>query len=289
MSRPTEVLHKRLHPKPLADKEVVVYKLIESDHDDRSRIDIASGKHMKNVPTYSLAPKKNVYDPIAKKSVIISNVVSEAEDIVPGTNIVKKVPRVGRVVFTRGGTVTLTSAEQATYEFMERCDENIDNPFRNTKKPAVFYRVNPEKKILAKEEEQQLIAAAINWISTADQSQLKAVLQKMPDEKRKATTLDSPISQIKSTVWEYAVYDNPRAVLLASTDSKSIVKIQVMEAAARQIIMFTDGDGSNPRQWFFNETGTPTIIEVPIAKNKYDVLVDYLTSKDGAKTYKKDQ
>lgn len=279
---PNSVLSKELRVKPLEKGQVAVYRLIKSNEVDESRVDIATGKKKNKSPGFSLSDRKSIYDRVAKHTVIIGNVTSFRQETMPDRSI-KMVPVTSRVYFEPGKNVTITEEQQMTYEFLERCNENASNPYRDPKKPLIFERVDVAKKEINKLEKNELLSVAVQWVSAADDVELKTINESLPDSMK--ANLNLGFSHIKNHIFELALKE-PELVLKASTNDKAKAKIQIMQASRLQIIMFTDGGTKSARQWFWNEDSRPTLLEVAIGDNKYDALVQHFISKEGAKDYK---
>jgi hypothetical protein len=279
---PNSVLSKGMQVKPLEKGEIAVYRLTKSNEIDITRQDVQTGKHKLKSPGYSLCGTKKVFDRFDKKIVIIGNVVNYRQEELPDRTT-KMIPETKRIMFEPGKNVTVTHEQQTTYEFLERCNENGDNIFRDPKVPVVFERVNVKKKELQKAEKNELLANAIQWVSAADETELKAINATLPEGKK--INLDLGFEHLKNQVFDLALKD-PELVMKGSSNKEAKTKIQVMHAGRFGIILFTDGGSQTPRQWYWNEDKNPMLLEVPVGKNKYDALVEhFMTGKDGAKDY----
>lgn len=279
---PNSVLSKGMHVKPLEKDEIAVYRLVKSNEVDTTRVDVNTGKPKMKAPGYSLCATKKIFDRFEKKIVIIGNVVNYRSEEMPDRST-KMIPETKRIMFEPGKNVTVTHEQQATYEFLERCNENGDNIFRDPKVPVVFERVNVKKKELQKAEKNELLANAIQWVSAADENELKAINATLPEGKK--INLDLGFEHLKNQVFELALKD-PELVMKGSSNKEAKTKIQVMHASRFGIILFTDGNASTPRQWCWNEDKNPVLLEVEVGKNKYDALVDhFMNGKNGAKDY----
>lgn len=132
---------------PLGKGQVAVYRLIAADQDDSTRTTL-DGKPMKKTQGYLLTGIKKIFDPYARREVIITSgkVQARRTPTAFGVDAVSKRPK--QVVFSSHSPVVIVKEDEPEmYSFMERCDENKSNPYRNPRKKAWFYRVDPRRKI----------------------------------------------------------------------------------------------------------------------------------------------
>lgn len=280
---PNAVLSKELYVKPLKENEVVVYKLCATDEIDYSRMEIDpngndTGRFRKKSPGWITSDRYTVYDPKLGRRVIIGNVVSLKQEIMPDRST-KDIPVLGRVKFEMGKAVTLTSKDQNTYEFLERLDQNRDNPFRDKNKPAKFYRVDERRVAEDKNHKNLVLADALMWIGSADQTEIKTINAGLPPGMK--LNMNDPYEVIKSQLFDLTK-DNPIMVMKASNNTKVKIKIQVMDASKFEVIFFED----EKREWIFNRGERAKIMSVDIGKNKVDALVEFFQSSEGVKFYR---
>jgi hypothetical protein len=277
-----QLLSHELSVKPLPRGTSVTYKLITSDRVDKSRVDEKTGKPMPVMPKYRLAGRKTIYDPVKERSLIISNVNRFKPEYMPDGSM-KQVPVIKGVVFDKG-VFTVTSEQQDTYAFMERISENRDNPFRDRKVKPLFYRVNNEVSVRKKMDEDYLLADAVLWAKAMDLEEMKSINSKLPDSMK--VNLNLPYEGVKTELFKIAK-TNPVLFLKCSNDRTNKMKIQVMDAFNYQIILFSEGDSTNPRRWFFNDKDSEDICEVEPGTHYIDGLLDYFKTNEGSKIYTK--
>lgn len=275
--KPNDVLPKIMHVKPLVDGEVRIYRLIAADHPS-AMVENKDGIRLNNNPARALSRQTEVYDITTGDKVMIGNVVSKKYITLPdGSNA--EVGVTAPIKF-RDATVRLTKNDFASVQYMERHDGNIDNPYRDKKKQAFFYRVDPKKKAAVANNDIMMKADAILWVSGASLHELKSCAKSLPEGMKVNT--DQEVEGMKADLLRLAD-KNPIAVLKASTDAKSIAKILIMESENYNIIMFEE----EKREWFFNDDMVETITTVEIGKNKIEGLLEFFaTDEDGKKRYK---
>jgi hypothetical protein len=277
-----EVLSEIYHVKPLPEGEVAVYKLIKADQDDPSRTDTSTGKKSKCSPTYYLAGKRTIIDKQNKNtSVVIGNVTEIEQRKMPDGKTIA-IPVVSDCEFSKG-ILTVTSDEQATYQFLERINENKDNPFRKSTHKALFYRVNNRKAALKDLESHSLITDALLWIRGADVKELQSICANIEGY---SINLDLPYEVIKKQLSDIALKD-PASIVRASDHKMAKIKLQALDSIRYQLIMFDEGDASSPRKWFWADGSQDDICVVEIGEDKLDALVTYFTTDEGRKRYKK--
>lgn len=280
---PNQVLSKELHVKPLREGEVAVYKMCASDELDLSRQDEETGKFRNKSPGYTLAKKYSVYDPKQGRRVIIGNVVGVQHEEMLDKSL-RTVETCASVRFELGKNLTITHLSNDTFQFLERLDQNRDNPFRNPKKKAMFYRVSEKRQAQDKNYKSLVLTDALNWIAKIDAVEMKVINTKLPDGIKMDLNLDWEI--LKAKLFDMTLAD-PVMIMKASSDIHTKYKIQVMDAAKYQIILFDEGDAAKPRAWYFNRgEDVPKICDVEVGKNKVEALADHF-KKDGAGMYKK--
>jgi hypothetical protein len=272
--------------------EVAVYKLIESDKDDLTISD-EKGKPRKRRPGYTICGKKEIYDPIQARSVTIMNKVKTKKTKSVLGDIITTTPDPLRFLSDKPA-IHVTHDSPETYAFIERLDENRDNPYRN-KSVAPIFCVDHRKKISKELEKDMFMLEAMNWVATeATYDQLKVcaegAMKLRPDVKVKTDWKDKDASvgyeMLKRELLALAK-DDPTTIIKTSAKSASIVKLQIQDAESFRVIMYADGKEIKSveklNQWFHNDENLTTICTVPVGKNKYDALLDFFKTPEGAK------
>lgn len=290
MAHVNEVLSQKLHVKPLEKDQVVVYRLIEADKDDLAITDI-HGKPRKRTPGYMISGKKKIYDPVAGKTVVIENVAIERTMDTHLGPVTKRRPE--PIMFTSDKpAITVRHDKPETYAFMERLDENLDNPFRNPKVRPVFYKVDPRKKALKENEVREFRLEAMQWVyKEASYTDLRACAEKVgkwrPDVQIKYDYKDNEASlgmeMLKRELGALAEED-PQTVIKGSTKQEAIIKMQIKDCVRFFLIIFDEKE----RIWYHNEKNLSKICAVEPLKNIEEGLINFFVSdKDGSKHYAK--
>lgn len=292
MAQVNEVLSKELRVKPLEKDQVAIYRLIDADKDNAAISDL-KGRPRKRTPGYTIVGKKRIYDPIKKETVTIENITTEKIiDTVMGP-IIKKRPEPVRFT-SHQPAITVRHDQPELYAFMERIDENLDNPFRNPKgkvKP-IFYRVDPRKKIRSENETREFRLEAMAWVyKEATYTELKACAVKANQIRQDVSIrVDYPESEashgfemLKRELGALAEKD-PHTVIKGSTKTEAIMKMQIKDCVRFSIIIFDEKN----RTWFHNSKDLVKICEVEPLKNTEEALIKFFaTDKDGGKHYAK--
>lgn len=278
-----KIMSPQMRVKPLALGQTAVYKLVDTDREDLSKIIEGTNKHPTCNPGYHLRGEKRIFDPFSGKNIVIRNIVGEKALKDDKTGEIKYIPDTEMIHFRRG-TVIVTSDMPETYVFMERCNENRSNPYRKKGSPDVFYRVDREARAQERLVEDEMLADAMLWIKSADHDELRAICANLP--KNEKVSPDLSVSEIKADLFKKA-QKSPHMILTASNDKASKIKIQVMDSEKYEVIIFGEGDADTPRAWYWNEPKTGKIIDVGVSENKVEALLDHFMTSDGKGDYTK--
>lgn len=286
---------------PLSNGQIVRYKLIESDQDDPSRTDL-NGNHLKKTPGYVMTGKKIIFDQKAGRSVTIMTLPKKS----------KVRTALGDIQTTINSSVKFLSDkpiievhwnQPELYAFMELCDENIDNPRRNPRKPAKYYRVDPRKKLAKEVAKDTFELEALNWVAKeAKFNDLKACAEYVNSQRSDLKLKTDWPNEDATTGYEllkrelYALAKkDPQMVLKGSNKIESQAKMQLMDAEGLGLIFFVDSKTNKAapqhmlNSWFHNEEKMPEkICTVDVGKNKHDALMEFLQSdKNGKEHYER--
>lgn len=264
----------RLRVQPLNEDEIAIYKLIKSDEDDLTRTEESSGKKLKHQQVYSFVGRKRIYEPFLKKRIMIENITSFKHNKLPSGEI-QEVPVVGRVVFPRTGEVILSSRDYERMQFMERMDENRDNPFRNPEVKARFYRVSSKRALMKELEDDYLKVDAMVWVRDSKEIELHSIYTTLDAETKSKINADD-FEALKRGLFKVAE-KSPILLLKASGNKSGKVKVQCLEAEKFRIITFDEGDTTTARRWVYIEKSAEAICEVAPGTNKYDGLIKFFT------------
>lgn len=285
-----EVLSSPMWVPPLRDDQVAVYKLIEADKKDPTHVDDRSGAPQNQKPGYQLVGRKRIYDRFAKRTVIIWNRITEKKTSSSLGEITTK--RAAPVRFLSDKLVYVQPSEPETYAFLERCDENKDNPFRNSKVKAKYYRVDHKKKMKNEMENNYFQFEAQEWVmrkaSFKDLCAAGVKINEYLNENKIRTEFNNEDAAfgndlIKRELYALAAKD-PELVIRASTDKASKLKLQIHDAEKFMVVFFDD----RTKSWYLNENPVPPVIyTVQVGENKYDSLMKHFETEKGKADYKK--
>lgn len=279
------VLSTQLQVPALKENEVAIYKLIDCDKIDPSRVEESSGKKLNYQPRWALLGSKRIFDPFKRKKIKILHVTgTKVIDMPDGTQ--REVPEVKRVIFPHTGVLNVTSEFQETYAFMERISENRDNPWRSPSVTAVFYRVDKKRDLQRGLEDDYLLTDALNWVREANEKELNAVFKSLDKDIKKQINTNEGFEVFKKGVFDLAK-KSPILVLRASSNKEAIIKIQCMDAEKFRVLLWDEGDKDTPRRWVWNTAGTETLVSLEPGVHKIDGLVAHFVSKEGKNDYVK--
>lgn len=287
-----KVVSAPMQVKPLKHDQNAVYRLIECDEVDRSRVDEETGKPRACQPRRSLFGGRkdgtggvNIFDPINRETYILQNVTGKRFEMVAGQR--KEVPTIDRVTFERNGTKSIDSTQNGTYIFMERHPGNRDNPFRDKKKKPTFYRVNVNKVINQENEKFMIMTETMAHIKNADLAELKSIYSKL-DSGFKREINPATMEGLRRDLWRLAQKE-PVVVMRCSNDKDVKMRIQMMDAEFYNIITFIDNSetAESDRTWIFSDG--KKICQIDLADNKIEGLIKFFEDKkaEGVKLYQK--
>jgi hypothetical protein len=284
---------------PLLKGQEVKYKLIEADKKDPQRTEVVdgveTGRYMMKTPGYTMTGKKIIFDAIQGRTVTITNKVLSKSIKTPLGDIPSKRPESVKFLSDKP-VITVRSNQPELYAFLERANENIDNPFRDPTVPAMYYRVDPHKKVAKANENDAFEFKALKWVQeTATYEKLKACAEYIkkvrPDVKIKTDYTNAEASNgfglLKRELYELAKTD-PKNVLKGADKKEEIFEMQIRDAERLQIILFSDKMRDKPNTWFHNDETLTSICQLSPGASKYDGLMAYLLKDEsGQKHYEK--
>jgi len=271
--KPNEVLSPIMHVKPLAPNEVVIYRLITADQISSNR-QTEDGVKLPNKPARSLSGKTLVRDIEKGTRVMIGHV----------TSVVPKQDAQGNIIYMQrteavnfpNATARLTADDFDKYAYMERHDGNADNPYRDKRKAAFFYRVNPRKKASEAIMQLSMKGVALAWVGEADNKELRSINEALPAGLK--VDMNKSYEEIKQELLQLTDR-NPIEVMKASSNREAKTKITVWDCEFLNIIMWSE----ELRKWYFNDESQEDILEVPIGSNRVDALVYFFMTTEGTK------
>lgn len=273
-----EQFHESLKVKPLEEGQTATYKLCDADLVDFARVDEKTGKPRNNQPRRSMKGEVLITDMFLKKKIRLRNIVGEKAVEREGKIVYE--PEIKRVLFDHNSTITIGPDDPGTYVFLERHPGNRDNPFRETLsgKNPIFYRINAKKKAVQDMEHNYILADALRHVADADKTELLSIYKKLDPTSAKKINPEGTYEQLKRDTFDLAK-EKPAIVMKASSNREAKAKLQIMDAAYFNIIIFMDNeeDHTLPRRWMFVE-GEEDICEIPIEENKFDGLMKFMFS-----------
>jgi hypothetical protein len=292
-------LSHQLGVRALKKNETVKYKLIESDKDDPSRTEVNehlqdTGRRMKKTPGYTMVGKKEIFDSIAGRTVTITNKVLRKNIKTPLGDVQSTRPESIKFLSDKP-VVEVKWYEPEKYAFLERANENIDNPFRDPSVSAKYYRVDPRKKIEKEAEKDAFEFRAMKWVQeeatfeqliscAIDVNKHRQVGQQIKTD-YKNSEAQLGFSTLKRVLFDLAKSD-PKSVIKGSTNKAAIMEIQMRDAETWQLIMFYDGkEEKRKNTWFHNDTNLTEICQIDIGKNKYEGLLSFLATDEKGKLH----
>jgi hypothetical protein len=288
---------------PLIKGQVVKYKLVDSDKDDPTRTEVVekreTNKHLKQTPGHSIVGKKEIFDSISGQTITILNKGVRKKIKTPMGEIVTERPE--SIKFTSDKPIiTVKWNEPEKYAFMERINENVDNPHRIPGSKAIFYRMDPQKKADKEAEKTAFEFTACKWVMEEAKFDTLVACAKYlngvrPELKLKTEYKTDEMS-VGFTILKKQLYDiakaDPKNVLKGSTKTEAVFEMQVRDAETFSLIMYGDGKVIKMKDkeglCFHNDVSLTTICTVAPGKNKYEAILEFFAKDaEGKKHYTK--
>lgn len=250
---PNDVLSQELQVKKLLkDNEVAIFVLTNFNKKEVGRDESTCPE------VYSFSKKKTVNDPytgpknnIARR-VVIGNVISTESVDIPGREPYLK-PVTQSVEFVRGYKIC-NAQQNETYQYLMRRAENESNPYRMMmaiearEKKALFKLTNDKKEISNALILEDIKYAAQKLIrETISATDLKALAHKLnehPDVRLHVRAYNPPISEDLQAIKLDLLQKVPlfaKAIIYASKDPKSQIKVQILESVNAGVLVFDEG------------------------------------------------
>jgi hypothetical protein len=287
-----QVLSKKLQVPSLRDNETATFQLLNAAKKE-------GGREEPTTPEiFMLSEQQNVSDPYDENKntrKTIQNVVGMVQALdgkgrpqrdLQGVPVM--LSKLERVSF-RKGFITLTAAEDATYQYMMRRKDNLSNPFRGVmggKTVAPRFKLVDDKRELAaimQKKELQFIAQRLIRESKFDA--LKAIAVKMntsPDSKLHIPeeVINKPQELKLALLQKAELYE--KYVINSSSDQPSRVRVQIAECRALGILILTGGE------WKFLGKDKSFFTSEPDADPTDSLVEFFMDSKDkkGSEAYK---
>ena len=274
-----EILSKELQVKPLTRGEVAVYKVLGAGEEIPNMV-YDDGTHVRTSPRLGMVGESTIIDPFDQQrpNKTITHALSTRPLRLPDGTIQQE-EVIERINFNDSGFLTIGFERMPTYYFLERCNENIDNPHRDLRRPALFGRVQANqrarKDLDIKYEEYE----ALSMVMEGNIDEIKLMASHLPEGMK--IDLDNPIDSIKMDLIRVAEKD-PRLLIMASSNKDAKRLIQFRDALKFQILVWDD----KLREWYLNKPGgLQKICEVDIGVDKYERLLEVTKEKDNIRYY----
>lgn len=237
-----------------------------------------------------LAGRCDINDPFDKARPIkqIVNIESLQPVVLPGQqqsfNIVT-----APIMFPASGGIICTHLDNNKYMYLKRHNKNIDNPYRNKRKEAVFFEVD-EKKDLKKQnalfEYKALSGYELVKATDAQIAQIALNFNKLSKNHNKSLQID--ISQSTESILknlQALSQTNPAELILSMEIDELVARVMVDMAVDQRWILFDSHPEKN--RWIWMRTpgqkGAQNILEVDPAQTDINkALATFLTTEKGS-------
>jgi len=274
-----EILSKELQVKPLVRGDMAIYKVLGAG-EPMSHMHYDDGSPVLSSPRFSMKGESTISDPFDgnKPNKTITNAARTRPIKMPdGSTHQEEV--IERVKFDNAGFKFVKFDDMQTYFFLERCNENKDNPYRNRSRKAMFERVRANKKAVKDLDSKLLDYEALAMVMEGTIDELKLMATHLPDGMK--VSLDNPLDVIKMDLIRVAE-KNPRALIEASGNKDAKRLIQFRDAAKYNVLVWDD----KLREWYLNKpSGLEKLCEVQIGVDRFQELLKFTKQKETAKYY----
>jgi len=259
-----EHLSDLLKVEPLQPGEKAVYRLVNAGKlDSKKRPMFASG--------YYLVGTTSIYDQGDSGNKTIENITSYTRmNTESGQSYLK--PRIDDVKFGKKNEITLTSAENNQYAFMERHPANDSNPYRPKGSKAVFRRVEQAKTKKWLMDADLLMLDAMNFVRDGNTEELAPVAEAFALDK------GAPLQDWRADLLKAAKKD-PEKVLRSSTNGFLKHKVLLRDAIEFKFIFFDSKD----RVWRWQINGEHVkrgdiLCKVEANQEAFESLINHIQS-----------
>lgn len=266
-----EMLSPQLRVPDLKPGEMVKFRLLK-----KGEIDPQTGFPY-TLADYWMQGKEMIFDPYNKKNknVLILNAVGFAPVTMPD-HTTKYDPRVEYIKWDSTGEKLLGEDAFETICFLRRSNKNKSNPFRNKRRKALFEEINERVILATKFNDENLDLDARLYVRDCDWDELKGIAMNL-----KMNVDNDKLDALRINLMEM-VRKDPRGVMLASSNKKMKVKIQVMDAERYEILIFDH----TTRSWFYKEKLTDKpLCQVDLDKDKLEGILDFFKTPAGQAEY----
>lgn len=274
-----EILSKELQVKPLVRGDVAIYKVIGAGQ-PMPNMQYEDGSPVLSTPRLSMVGESTIIDPFdpTKPNKTITN-AARTKPIRTADGLVRQEEILQQVKFDSSGFLFVKYEDMHLYYFLERCNENSDNPYRRKNTKPLFERVKSNKKAIKDLDAKTEAYEALAMIMEGAIDELKTIATQLPDGMK--VNLDNPLDTIKMDLIR-AAEKNPRAVIMASGNKDAKRLIQYRDAHKYGVLVWDD----KLREWYINKpSGLEKICEVPIGVDKFSELLKVTKDKEMAKYY----
>jgi hypothetical protein len=261
------LLSKELQVKPLKPGQTKIYRrVLYGTIDSQTDEPIV-------LSDYWQQGKAMIYDPFAKKNVLLLNATGERPISNPdGTTRFE--PIVEMIKWTETGEIILTEEHFEQMCFMERSNLNKSNKFRNKRIRPLYEEVIKNKAVKEKATSFELLLQAGDLIKTSTIDDLKVLAQKLG--------VNAPVDTLRMVMMNKIQEPNgPRNILKNSTNIGAKKRIQILDAEEYGILLYNDAEGS----WYFEDSLAEPICHVELNIDKTQGLVDFFSTKEGKGKY----
>ena len=280
-----DIVSEKLQVKELKDNEIVIYSLIGAGEPSLFRTD-EHNKPVPKMPVKMIAGEEYINDPFDKKQPkkLIQNVVGYTPVKLPDQTI-QHVPKVEKIRID--GTITVNSSQPELYQFLERSNKNLSNPFRDKAKKAMFYRVDNKKAVLDETFNNDLIDYAISIVKAAQGDDMKAIYRRLPETFQNMINLDN-LEGAKNAMRKIA-REHPRLIIEGGNEFKNenatlaTMLIELQSAEEWRILVFDEAN----RRWTLHAEGEKPqkLCAVEPGVSRLNGLLEWFLNPDNENAY----
>jgi hypothetical protein len=218
---------------------------------------------------------------------LIFNIVDYEPIKMPGGNTVMQ-PKPGYLTFDGSGIIICTALDNDKYFYLKRHNKNRDNPFRNRKKPIIFYEVNEERDIKISRNSFEYRIHAGGFILQAEERELLDLAGRLNAARRRDINIPSSLrGESLRQVLQPLSQTHPELVLLFSGNEELVARVIVDYAILNQWIIFNDHAEVMTWNWMRTpgKSGKVSIVKVESGDDPRKFLVSYIITKAGSMHY----
>jgi len=242
-------------------------------------------------PGYTLAGIDRIMDALDKKSPGMNKLIYNIKDFKPirmqnGETIMQ--PEPGYVTFDGSGIIICTPESNDLYIYLKRHNKNRDNPYRNRKKPVIFYEVDEKRDLMVAKNSFEYKIHAGGHLLSADDNELSTLAYRLNALKKPDLSIPTNLrgGLLRNFLQPFS-QTHPELILLFSGSEEQQARVIIDYAIQHQWILFSDHEDIRTWVWMRNagKPGKVNIVKVEPGDDPRKFLMSFLITREGSQHF----